>query len=77
VRIELADVSGLRTRCYAETPVDAPGDKALNIADADGRVKSCAEDVGVDELVAEFALGIVPLNEGLVVGHLGVELLEA
>src|SRR5580698_2175090 len=32
-----------------------------------------AVDVGVDELVAEFALRIVLLDEGLVVGHLCVE----
>ncbi len=36
-----------------------------------------AVDVGVDELVAEFALRVVLLDESLVVGHLCVELLEA
>ena len=35
-----------------------------------------AEDVGVDELVAEFAFWIVLLEEGLVGEHFGVEMVE-
>jgi hypothetical protein len=35
-----------------------------------------AVDVSVDELVAELALGVVLLDESLVVGHLCVELVE-
>ena len=36
----------------------------------------CVEDVGVDELVAEFALRVVLLDEGLVGEHLWVEMVE-
>ena len=36
---------------------------------------SCSrtEDVGIDELVAEFALRVMLSNEGAVVGEFGVE----
>ena len=34
------------------------------------------EDVGVDELVAEFALRVVLLEQGLVGGHLWVEVVD-
>ncbi len=35
-----------------------------------------SEDAGIDEVVAEFALWVVLLEQGFVVGHLGVEMLD-
>ena len=55
-------VVGRRERTTAETRVTA---------------RLGGEDVGVDVLVAELALGVLVLEEGLVVRHLGVEMLES